>query len=95
MITWACACWLRMARRIVTSAQDLPEPVVPLAHMIATRDRLKALGLSAKSMRRPALGHGVDDDGIIAAGSVLTATLAKPKPKTAGEHEHGAHDHDH
>ncbi|MFG1200974.1 dienelactone hydrolase family protein [Xanthobacter aminoxidans] len=69
------------------------DTVVPLAHMVATRDRLKALGLSAKSMQRPALGHGVDDDGIIAAGSVLTATLAKPK--TAGEHEHDDHDHDH
>ncbi|WP_296580316.1 dienelactone hydrolase family protein [Xanthobacter sp.] len=71
------------------------DAVVPVADMIATRDRLKALGRPAKSMRRPSLGHGVDDDGIIAAGSVLTASLVKPKPKTAGEHEHDDHDHDH
>ncbi|NMN57022.1 phospholipase/carboxylesterase [Xanthobacter sp. SG618] len=74
------------------------DAVVPLADMVATRDRLKALGLPAKSMRRPGLGHGVDDDGIIAAGSVLSASLVKPKPKTAGEHDdhhHDDHDHDH
>lgn len=75
------------------------DEVVPFADMIATRDRLKGLGLPAKSMRRPGLGHGVDDDGIIAAGSVLTASLVKPKPKAADDHDHDHdhddHDHDH
>lgn len=70
------------------------DAVVPLADMIATRDRLKALGLPVKSMRRPGLGHGEDDDGIIAAGSVLTAALVKPK-KASDDHDHGDHDHDH
>jgi phospholipase/carboxylesterase len=74
------------------------DAVVPLADMIATRDRLKALGLPARSMRRPGLGHGVDDEGIIAAGSVLAATLVKPKPKAQddhSDHDHDEHDHDH
>lgn len=71
------------------------DEVVPVGDMIATRDRLKALGLPAKSMRRPGLGHAVDDDGIIAAGSVLTASLVKPKPKAGDHDDHNDHDHDH
>lgn len=66
------------------------DPVVPFAAMVATRERLKALGVPAKSMRRPALGHGIDDDGILAAGDFLTATVAR-KPAAEGED----HDHEH
>lgn len=83
------------ARPPVVFIHGEADDVVPLADMIATRDRLKGLGLPAKSMRRPGLGHGVDDDGIIAAGSVLTASLVKPKPKAEADHDHEHDDHDH
>lgn len=68
------------------------DPVVPFADMTATRERLKVLGVPAKSMRRPGLGHETDDDGILAAGDFLTATVAR-KP-AAGEPDDD-HDHDH
>ncbi|MDQ0504529.1 alpha/beta hydrolase [Xanthobacter agilis] len=64
------------------------DPLVPFAAMGATKERLKAAGVPAKSMRRPGLGHAMDDDGIIAAGDFLTRNLAQ-KPATA------PHDHHH
>jgi phospholipase/carboxylesterase len=66
------------------------DPVVPFATMVASKELLKANGVPAKSMRRPGVGHAMDDDGIIAAGDFLTATvLTKPA------HHHDDHDHDH
>lgn len=76
------------ARPQVLMIHGEADPVVPFAAMAATRERLKALGVPAKSMRRPGLGHETDDDGILAAGDFLTATVAR-KPAAA------AHDHDH
>lgn len=68
------------------------DEVVPFSAMTETRERLKALGVPARSMRRPGLGHGVDDDGILATGDILTAHLKKPaKPD---DHDHDDHDHD-
>lgn len=73
------------------------DEVVPFAQMVTTRERLKTLGVPAKSMRRPGLGHAIDDDGILAAGTVLAATLVKaPAAKADGDdHDHDDHDHDH
>ncbi|MFG1375539.1 alpha/beta hydrolase [Xanthobacter autotrophicus] len=74
------------------------DAVVPFAQMVATRELLKTLGVPAKSMRRPGLGHAIDDDGILAAGTVLAATLVKPRAAKADndDHDHDDHDdHDH
>ncbi|MFG1268658.1 alpha/beta hydrolase [Xanthobacter versatilis] len=73
------------------------DSIVPFDQMVATRERLKALGVPAKSMRRPGLGHAIDDDGILAAGTVLAATLVKAPAAKAGhdDHDHDDHDHDH
>lgn len=84
------------ARPPVVFIHGEADAVVPAAAMIATRDRLKALGVPAKSMRRPGLGHAVDEEGILAAGAVLTASLVKkvPAKESQGDHDHD-HDHDH
>lgn len=79
------------ARPPVLMIHGEADPVVPFAAMVATRECLKALGVPAKSMRRPGLGHESDDDGILAAGDFLTATMVRKPPA----HEpHDAHDHD-
>lgn len=75
------------ARPPVLLVHGEDDPVVPLSHMVATRERLKGLGVPAKSLRRPGLGHGVDDDGILAAGSFLTAHLARKAAKD-DDHDH-------
>ncbi|MFG1276177.1 alpha/beta hydrolase [Xanthobacter autotrophicus] len=83
------------ARPSVLLIHGEEDAVVPFDQMVATRERLKALGVPAKSMRRPGLGHTVDDDGILAAGTVLAATLVKP-PAAKADHDHDEHDdHDH
>jgi phospholipase/carboxylesterase len=51
------------------------DPVAPISGMMAMREFLKAEGVAVKTMRRPGLGHEMDDDGIIAAGDFLTAQL--------------------
>jgi phospholipase/carboxylesterase len=68
------------------------DPIVPFATMTASKELLKANGVPAKSMRRPGVGHEMDDDGVIAAGDFLTATISKP---AADDHDHHDHDHDH
>ncbi|MEP9352349.1 dienelactone hydrolase family protein [Xanthobacter sp. KR7-65] len=82
------------ARPPVVFIHGEADAVVPAAQMIATRDRLKALGIAAKSMRRPELGHGVDDVGIIAAGDVLTQSLKKKPPAAAAQESHDQDSHD-
>ncbi|MFG1344602.1 dienelactone hydrolase family protein [Xanthobacter autotrophicus DSM 431] len=67
------------------------DKVMPFSDMVETRERLKALGVPAKSMRRPGLGHGFDDDGILATGDILAAHLRKP----AQAQNDDDHDHDH
>lgn len=69
------------------------DPLIPIEAMRATKDRLKARGVPVKSMKRPGLGHQMDDDGVIAAGDFLTA-LVVHKPAAADDHDHD-HDHDH
>lgn len=69
------------------------DPIVPFAAMTSTKERLKAAGVPVKSMRRPGLGHEMDDDGVIAAGDFLTA-LVTHKPATGAAH-HDDHDHEH
>jgi phospholipase/carboxylesterase len=69
------------------------DQVVPFATMTASKELLKANGVPAKSMRRPGVGHEMDDDGVIAAGDFLTATvISKP---AADDHDHDHHDHGH
>ncbi|HTV33658.1 MAG TPA: dienelactone hydrolase family protein [Methylocella sp.] len=72
------------------------DPVVPFAAMTDTKNQLKALGVPAKSLKRPGLAHAIDDDGIIVAGDFLTGLVVhKPAAKPdADNHEHD-HDHDH
>jgi phospholipase/carboxylesterase len=74
------------------------DPIVPFATMTASKELLKAHGVPAKSMRRPGVGHEMDDDGIIAAGDFLTATvISKPAADDHHDHDHdhGHDDHDH
>jgi phospholipase/carboxylesterase len=73
------------------------DPVVPFATMIASKELLKANGVPAKSMRRQRVGHEMDDDGVIAAGDFLTATVVS-KPAAHDDHHddhHANHHHDH
>jgi phospholipase/carboxylesterase len=70
------------------------DPIVPFAAMTASKELLRANGVSAKSMRRPGIGHEMDDEGIIAAGDFLAATVVS-KPAAHDDHEHDHHDHDH
>jgi phospholipase/carboxylesterase len=69
------------------------DPVVPFATMTASKELLKANGVPAKSMRRPGVGHEMDDDGVIAAGDFLAATVVS-KPASHDDHDHDHHDHD-
>jgi phospholipase/carboxylesterase len=72
------------------------DPIVPFATMTASKELLKANGIPAKSMRRPGIGHEMDDDGIIAAGDFLTATvISKPAAQEDHDHDHDHHEHDH
>ncbi len=65
----------------------------PFALMTATKERLKAQGVPVKSLRRPGLGHEMDDDGVIAAGDFLSAQLVhKPSSHTEDEHS-DEHEH--
>ena len=70
------------------------DPIVPFATMTASKELLKANGVPAKSMRRPGVGHEMDDDGVIAAGDFLAATVVS-KPAPHDDHDHDHHDHNH
>lgn len=61
------------------------DEVVPFAAMAEARATLEALSVPVKTMTRPGLGHGIDDDGVIAAGEFLRGVLS---PKTADAHSH-------
>jgi phospholipase/carboxylesterase len=71
------------------------DPIVPFATMTASKELLKANGVPAKSMRRPGVGHEMDDDGIIAAGDFLTATVISKPAAHDQDHDHDHHDDDH
>lgn len=64
------------------------DALVPFSVMSATKDRLKAAGVPVRSMRRPGLGHAMDDDGIIAAGDFLTRLVVHKPAAEAHDHEH-------
>jgi phospholipase/carboxylesterase len=68
------------------------DPIVPFATMTASKQLLKANGVPAKSMRRPDIGHEMDDDGIIAAGDFLAAAITS---KPAADHHDHDHEHEH
>jgi phospholipase/carboxylesterase len=70
------------------------DPVVPFATMTASKELLKANGVPAKSMRRPGVGHEMDDDGVIAAGDFLTATVVSKPAAHDDDHDHHDHGHD-
>lgn len=77
---------------------------MPYADMLAAKAALKDAGVPIKSMKRPGLGHGHDDDGIVVAGDYLTHIFgeiqkAKAAEKAAakaaaGHADHDDHDHD-
>jgi phospholipase/carboxylesterase len=69
------------------------DPIVPVATMTASKQLLKANGVPTKSMRRPDVGHEMDDDGIIAAGDFLAAAIVSTP--AADDHDHDHHDHEH
>ena len=70
------------------------DPIVPFESMRTTKDALKALDVPVRALKRPGLGHAIDDDGVIAADDFLIKNLV-PKAKAAGhDHDHD-HDHDH
>ncbi|MFS8037506.1 alpha/beta hydrolase [Xanthobacter sp. AM11] len=80
------------ARPQVLMIHGEADEVVPFAAMTATRERLKALGVPAKGMRRPGLGHASDDDGVIAAGDFLSATVVRKPAAGPADHDHDDHD---
>jgi phospholipase/carboxylesterase len=59
------------------------DDVVPYAAMAEAKAALQALSVPVKSMTRAGLGHGIDDDGVIAAGDFLTSVLSR---KSADAH---------
>ena len=68
------------------------DPVVPFAAMTDTKRILKTQGVPVKSLKRPDLGHEMDDDGVIAAGEFLTHLVVH---KPAEKHDHHDEDHGH
>jgi phospholipase/carboxylesterase len=75
------------ARPPVLMIHGEADAIVPFAAMTATKERLKAQGVPVKSLRRPGLGHEMDDDGVIAAGDFLAAQLVhKSSAHTEDEH---------
>lgn len=64
------------------------DPVAPFTSMMETKAALKAEGVPVKSLRRPGLGHEMDDDGVNAAGDFLAEHVVH---KSAAAHD----DHDH
>ncbi len=77
------------ARLEVLMIHGEDDPLVPFAAMTATKERLKAAGVPVRSLRRPGLGHALDDDGILAAGDFLAAKVVhKPAPMEEHDHDH-------
>ena len=75
------------ARPPVLMIHGEADATMPFAAMTATKERLKAQGVPVKSLRRPDLGHEMDDEGVIAAGDFLSALLVhKPGAHTEDEH---------
>lgn len=70
------------------------DTVVPFALMTSSKERLKAAGVPVKSMRRPGLGHAMDDDGVLAAGDFLSL-LVVHKPAAGTDHHDDHHEHSH
>ncbi len=62
------------------------DTTVPFSAMKATKERLKAAGVPVKSMKRPGLGHAMDDDGVIVAGDFLTAHVVHKPTANADQH---------
>ncbi|HUI20536.1 MAG TPA: dienelactone hydrolase family protein [Methylocella sp.] len=69
------------------------DPVVPFAAMTATKNVLKTHGVPVKSLKRPGLGHEIDDEGVIAAGDFLTE-LVVHKPAAKPGHLDDDHGHE-
>lgn len=69
------------------------DATMPFATMTATKERLKAQGVPVKSLRRPGLGHEMDDDGVIAAGDFLSAQLVHKPSAHADEEQSDGHEH--
>ncbi len=52
------------------------DPVVPFSAMPAAASALGAVGISVETLHRPALGHSIDEDGLIRGGRFLAERLA-------------------
>jgi phospholipase/carboxylesterase len=61
------------------------DPIAPFAALTDMKTALKTLGVPVKSLRRPGLGHAMDDDGVIVAGDFLTEHVVH---KQAAKHDH-------
>ncbi len=62
------------------------DDVVPFAAMAEAKAALAGAEVPVKALRRPGLGHAIDDDGVIAAGDFLTHRLVVEK--AAADHAH-------
>ncbi len=62
------------------------DDVVPFAAMAEAKETLKAAEVPVRALRRPGLGHAIDDDGVIAAGDFLVQHLTAKK--AAADHTH-------
>ena len=64
------------------------DAVSPFAAMLDAKTALKAAGAPVKSLRRPGLGHEMDDDGVIAAGDFLSEHVVHKLAAKAEDHAH-------
>jgi phospholipase/carboxylesterase len=64
------------------------DPVAPFSTMLESKAALKARGVPVKSLRRPELGHQMDDDGVTAAGDFLAAHFVHKSALQRGDHDH-------
>lgn len=63
------------------------DPIAPFVAMLETKAALAARGVPVKSLKRPGLGHELDDDGVLAAGDFLTEHVVHKAAAAQGHHD--------
>ncbi|HYF08206.1 MAG TPA: phospholipase [Acetobacteraceae bacterium] len=64
----------------VLIAHGMQDEVVPVQAGMAAAGRLRGFGVPVETCLRDGLGHGLDEDGILAGARLLTRVLAAPAP---------------
>lgn len=63
------------ARPPVLLIHGVQDPVLPFQAMAAAQTALTMVGVAVETMARPALGHGIDDEGAVQGGRFLRRVL--------------------